>query len=47
MNRVEGLRVVSDLLLYLDLFHYSAASRPVAQASVAARLPFAVPETAH
>jgi len=47
MNRVEGLRVVSDLQLYLDLFHHSAASRPDAQASVAARLPFAVPETAH
>ena len=42
MRRAGGLRVVSDLQLYLDLFHYPSAARPQAQASVADRLPFAV-----
>ncbi len=42
MHRAEGLRVVSDLQLYLDLFHYPSAARPRAQAAVADRLPFAV-----
>jgi hypothetical protein len=39
--------MVSDLQLYLDLFHYPAASRRQAQAAVLARLPFAAGETAH
>ena len=48
MHRAEGLRVVADLQLYLDLFHYAGAARPKAQATVAARLPFAVESsTAH
>ncbi len=42
MHRAEGLRVVSDLQLYLDLFHYPSAARPQSQALVAERLPFAV-----
>jgi len=42
MHRVEGLRVVSDLQLYLDLFHSHGASRPKAQATVISRLPFTV-----
>ena len=42
MHRAEGLRVVSDLQLYLDLFHYSGGGRPAAQATVASRLPFLV-----
>jgi hypothetical protein len=42
IHRAEGLRVVSDLQLYLDLFHYPSAARPQAQAAVADRLPFAV-----
>lgn len=45
MHRAAGLRVVSDLQLYLDLFHYPSAARPEAQAAVARRLPFPV-ETA-
>jgi len=36
------LRLVSDLQLYLDLFHYPAAGRSLAQAAVAERLPFSV-----
>ncbi len=48
MHRAEGLRVVSDLQLYLDLFHYSGAVLPEAQATVMTRLPFAVESpTAH
>jgi len=48
MYRAEGLRVVSDLQLYLDLFHYPSAARPQAQAAVAERLPFTVESaTAH
>jgi len=48
MHRAEGLRVVSDLQLYLDLFHYPSPARPQAQAAVARRLPFAVESaTAH
>jgi hypothetical protein len=42
MHRAEGLRVVSDLQLYLDLFHYPSAARPQAQATIADRLPFSV-----
>ena len=42
MHRVEGLRVVSDLQLYLDLFHSHGASRPKAQTAVISRLPFLV-----
>jgi hypothetical protein len=42
MHRVEGLRVVSDLQLYLDLFHSHGASRPKSQATVISRLPFTV-----
>ncbi len=42
MHRAEGLRVVSDLQLYLDLFHYPSAARPSAQAVIAERLPFTV-----
>ncbi len=42
MHRAEGLRVVSDLQLYLDLFHYNGAALPEAQATVATRLPFMV-----
>ncbi len=45
MRRAHGLRLVSDLQLYLDLFHYPAASRPRARAAVAARLPFSVGES--
>ena len=45
MHRAEGLRVVSDLQLYLDLFHYPSAARPQAQAVVAERLPFTVEST--
>jgi len=48
MHRAEGLRVVSDLQLYLDLFHYPSAARSQAQAAVARRLPFPVEgATAH
>ncbi len=48
MHRAEGLRVVSDLQLYLDLFHYPSSSRPSAQAAIAERLPFDVESsTAH
>lgn len=48
MHRAEGLRVVSDLQLYLDLFHYNGAVLPKAQATVATRLPFVVESpTAH
>ncbi len=48
MHRAEGLRVVSDLQIYLDLFHYNGAAVPDAQATVATRLPFAVESpTAH
>jgi hypothetical protein len=42
MHRAEGLRVVSDLQLYLDLFHYPSSARPQAQAAIAERLPFTV-----
>lgn len=42
MHRADGLRVVADLQLYLDLFHYPSAARPRAQAAVAQRLPFAI-----
>jgi hypothetical protein len=42
MHRAEGLRLVSDLQLYLDLFHYPCADRSQAQAAVAQRLPFTV-----
>jgi hypothetical protein len=47
IRRAGGLRMVSDLQLYLDLFHYPAAARRQAQAAVLARLPFAAGETAH
>ncbi len=36
----HGLRTVSDLQLYLDLYHYSGSARARAGNSVAARLPF-------
>jgi len=35
-----GLNIVSDIQLYLDLFHYPAVRREAARAAVAARLPF-------
>ena len=38
----DDLRLVSDLQLYLDLFHYPAAGRSHSQAAVAERLPFTV-----
>jgi len=38
----NDLRLVSDLQLYLDLYHYPAAGKSHAQAAVAERLPFAV-----
>lgn len=48
MHRAAGLRVVSDLQLYLDLFHYPSAARHQAQEAVARRLPFPVEgATAH
>lgn len=38
----SGLNVVSDIQLYLDLFHYPVVRREQARATVAARLPFTV-----
>ena len=38
----HGLRVVSDLQLYLDLYHYPGAGRQEACRSVLPRLPFSV-----
>lgn len=40
----NGLQMVSDIQLYLDLFHYPVVHREQARAAVAARLPFAVEE---
>ena len=38
----DDLRLVSDLQLYLDLYHYPTAGKSHAQAAVAERLPFSV-----
>ena len=38
----DDLRLVSDLQLYLDLYHYPTAGKSHAQAAVAERLPFSI-----
>lgn len=38
----DDLHLVSDLQLYLDLYHYPSAGKSRAQAAVAERLPFAI-----
>lgn len=46
MRRVQGLRLVSDLQLYLDLYHFPVTDGPELRMAVASRLPFSVEELA-
>ena len=42
MRRAHGLRLVSDLQLYLDLYHYPVSDGRQARSAVASRLPFPI-----